>query len=293
METISMKEIQVNGIRLSYRDSNSGAAGEAGGRKLPTLFFVHGAGGALEQYASQHGYFASAYRVVSVSLRGHGDSGEPAEPGKDAYALPLMASDLEGLIDTLGLGPVHYVGNSAGGVLGFELAARRPELVASLATFGTVARMAFPTFLRNFTYWYDQKTVSGDVHRKLQKVASYVSKKKDVQAVAAAMFIKAARSIPYFRYALGSYNYLDTVKTLHCPYAIIRGSLDSDINLMIGSTLRALRLQAASTNVPSCVLDLPGAGHLANLDDPGGFNSLLAGWLDTVRWTSGLTDFKP
>ena len=278
-----MDTICINDITLEYRDSRKESDGKSpAGENLGVLLFVHGAGGALEQFSGQHECFSSRYRVVSVSLRGHGGSGEPAEPGKEAYSLPEMAGELEAFIEALGLGPVHYVGNSAGGVLGFDLASRRPDLMASLTTFGTVARMAFPEFLRRFTFWYDTKTASGNAEKKLRTAARYISRKPPVRSAAAAMFLKAARSFPYYRHALGSYDYLDQVRSLPCPCALIRGSLDRDINIMLGSTLRALKAQAALTGLPGRVLELPGAGHLANLDAPEGFNALLEEWLETV-----------
>lgn len=282
-----MDTICINDIPLEYRDSLKEIDRErSAGEGLQVLLFVHGAGGTLEQFSGQHEYFSSRYRVVSVSLRGHGGSGEPAEPCKEAYSLPVMAGELEAFIEALGLGPVHYVGNSAGGVLGYDLAARRPELIASLTTFGTVARMAFPEFLRSFTFWYDTKTASGNAEKKLRKVARYISRKPPVRDAAAAMFFKAARSFPYYRYALGSYDYLDQLRRLRCPCALIRGSLDRDINIMQGSTLKALKAQTSLTGLPGQILELPGAGHLANLEDPEGFNALLEGWLEKVDFAS-------
>ena len=50
------------------------------------------------------------------------------------YSLEDMADDAAALVETLGLGPVHLVGASMGGMISQLLAARRPELVASLVS---------------------------------------------------------------------------------------------------------------------------------------------------------------
>jgi pimeloyl-ACP methyl ester carboxylesterase len=51
-----------------------------------------------------------------------------------AYTLEDMADDTAGLIEHLGGGPAHVVGASLGGMIGQTLAARRPDLVASLTS---------------------------------------------------------------------------------------------------------------------------------------------------------------
>jgi pimeloyl-ACP methyl ester carboxylesterase len=52
----------------------------------------------------------------------------------EQYGLEEMADDAAGLIEALDLGPVHAVGASMGGMVSQVLAARRPDLVRSLAS---------------------------------------------------------------------------------------------------------------------------------------------------------------
>jgi 3-oxoadipate enol-lactonase len=74
------------------------------------------------------------HRVLRPDLPGCGDSGH----------LPATGLELAGLADLLGDTlaaatdrPVHYVGESLGGILGVVLAATRPDLVASLSLVST------------------------------------------------------------------------------------------------------------------------------------------------------------
>jgi 3-oxoadipate enol-lactonase len=76
------------------------------------------------------------HSVVSVDLRGHGDS--PASVR--GYALADYADDVSHLIDELSIGPVALVGLSFGGMIAQVLTLRRPELVARLVLCGCPSR---------------------------------------------------------------------------------------------------------------------------------------------------------
>jgi pimeloyl-ACP methyl ester carboxylesterase len=76
---------------------------------------------------------SSGHRVVAVDLRGFGDSAV-APPGFDAA---MAAADLAALIEHLGLGPVHLVGQDISGQVVYRAAASHPTLVRSLVAVET------------------------------------------------------------------------------------------------------------------------------------------------------------
>jgi pimeloyl-ACP methyl ester carboxylesterase len=77
---------------------------------------------------------AAGVRTVAVDQRGYSPSARPVELA--AYAMPHLVADVVGVIEALG-GRVHLVGHDWGGVVGWQVAARRPDLLASWTAVST------------------------------------------------------------------------------------------------------------------------------------------------------------
>src|SRR6478609_7295946 len=71
---------------------------------------------------------AAEHRVIAVDLRGFGDS----VVADDAFTSGVAADDLHALVQHLGLGPVHMLGQDVAGGTVLRLATRHAEDVASL-----------------------------------------------------------------------------------------------------------------------------------------------------------------
>ena len=97
------------------------------------LLLIHGIGTTSDDWAVLAPRLARTYRVLTVDLPGHGRS--PALAGNPS--VPAIADVLESDLDALGLTRVHLLGNSLGGRLALELAARQRALsVVALAPSG-------------------------------------------------------------------------------------------------------------------------------------------------------------
>ncbi|WP_425860821.1 alpha/beta fold hydrolase [Arthrobacter sp. TWP1-1] len=120
LHALATRTIEVNGRQVRYRDEGEG---------VPVVL-VHGIGRSLEDWIEQHELLADkGLRVLSVDLAGYGES----EPLGEAYSLPELARFLEAFLDAVGVTePAHLVGNSLGGAVAMQLAARSPERVRSL-----------------------------------------------------------------------------------------------------------------------------------------------------------------
>ncbi len=111
----------VDGLRIHYE--RHGDAGDA-------IVFVHGYGGAKEDWSDQVREFAPDHRVLVFDHRGHGASDGPADEG--AYTVERLVKDTERLIDCAGFEDYHLVGHSIGGAVAQEIALGRPDRVRSL-----------------------------------------------------------------------------------------------------------------------------------------------------------------
>ena len=92
------------------------------------LILIHGLGSSSQDWELQIPVLARHYRLIVVDVRGHGRSDKPRE----RYSIAGFSADLVALIEHLNLGPVHYVGLSMGGMIGFQLAVDQPQLLKSL-----------------------------------------------------------------------------------------------------------------------------------------------------------------
>lgn len=87
------------------------------------IVLIHGIGHRREAWASVPQRLVEAgYQVVSLDLPGHGLSPVPTKP--HGYSMTSSAEQLEELFEALGLDTPHVVGNSLGGQMVLELAAR-------------------------------------------------------------------------------------------------------------------------------------------------------------------------
>ena len=102
-------------------------------------WYVHGLAGSSANWTSLAGLMSRRATGYLVDLPGHGRSDPP--PG-GRYSLVADADLAAALIRRRSGGPVHLVGNSLGGIVCTALAARHPELVATL----TLISPAVPDF---------------------------------------------------------------------------------------------------------------------------------------------------
>ena len=112
------------------------------GRGDPVLL-VHGLGSSCRDWEYQIPALAAQYRVIAVDVRGHGRSDKPHE----RYSIPGFSADIEALLDHLQPGPMHLVGLSMGGMIGFQLAVDHPQLLKSL----TIVNSAPEVKIKNFS----------------------------------------------------------------------------------------------------------------------------------------------
>ncbi len=113
-----MPRIAVNDIQLYYERHGHG----------PPALLIHGLGSSCRDWELQVPVFAREYGVITVDVRGHGQSDKPPGP----YSIAQFSDDIAALIQALDAAPAHVIGVSMGGMIVFQLGLDHPELVRSL-----------------------------------------------------------------------------------------------------------------------------------------------------------------
>lgn len=114
----------VNGLRLHFVAWRGNAVAERS-----TVILLHGIARHAHTFDHIAPQLSRRSHVIALDMRGHGDS---AWSAAGAYLVDDYVSDLEGLIDQLGLRRVSLLGNSTGGRVAQVYAGRHPDRVDKL-----------------------------------------------------------------------------------------------------------------------------------------------------------------
>ena len=115
----------------------------------PPLLLIHGLGSSSRDWEKQIEPFAKNFQVITLDLRGHGQSGKPPGP----YNIRMFADDTVALIHELDVAPLHVVGISMGGMVAFELAVHFPELLRSMVIVNSYPEVRVETFRDYLQIW--------------------------------------------------------------------------------------------------------------------------------------------
>lgn len=113
-----MSYADVNGLSLRYEEHGSGEP----------LILLHGGIGAGEMFGAILPELSAGRRVITVDLQGHGGTADVDRPLRPE----LMADDIAGLLDRLGLERADVMGYSLGGLVALRTAIQHPDRVRRL-----------------------------------------------------------------------------------------------------------------------------------------------------------------
>ncbi|MFZ5555965.1 MAG: 3-oxoadipate enol-lactonase [Pseudomonadota bacterium] len=255
-----------SGVRIHY---------EAGGEG-PCVVLSHSLACHSAMWEPQAAYLKDRYDVLRVDTRGHGLSDAPGGP----YTLEQLAQDVVAVLDDHGVGRVHFVGLSMGGMIGQLLALAHPDRVASLTLADTTSR--FPA--GSEAVWEERiVTATGQgmgalVAPTLARwfTEDFRARRPDVVERVGAMI----RSTPVAGYvgcchAIPKVNTTGRLGEIRCPTLVIVGEDDPGTPVAMAKTIHDA--------IPgSELVVIPKASHLCNLEQPEAFNRVLGGFLDRV-----------
>lgn len=127
-----MPKTVVNHIQMHYEENGQGEP----------LVFIHGLGSSTRDWELQVGEFSKDYRVITLDLRGHGQSDKPG----GRYSMPMFADDVVGLLKALDIEAAHVVGLSLGGMVAFQLALDFPGMVKTLVIVNSFPEVVIRSF---------------------------------------------------------------------------------------------------------------------------------------------------
>jgi len=240
-----------DGVRIVYDDH-----GRRGG--VP-IVLCHGLAAAGEQLSADAVYFAGlGYRVLVPDLRGHGRSGKHVPLTRESLSIARMAADLVAMLDHAGVPPVHWVGNSLGGILALQMLAEHEARFRTFTTFGTAYRLSMPRagWTIPLTYRLLGRTL-------VAKMTALGTTRDPVARVLIEKLIR--QNDPevggLLATNLASYDLIANAQRAKLPMLMLRGGRDGAVNAALGPTLAAMRGRANFT-----LVEIPEGGHCANLD---------------------------
>ena len=151
-------------------DDGIGIAHESSGEGPPDLLFLHGFAGSGAFLDDTLEYLdLSRLRVVTIDLRGHGDSDKPA----NGYTLDGFAADALAVADAVGAERFVVLGYSMGAKFAQYLALQAPERVVGLVlvTGCPVSEIPLPQELLDD--WYGR---AGDAERLIELLRGSVTR---------------------------------------------------------------------------------------------------------------------
>lgn len=255
-------QTQVNGITIAYSDRGTG---------LP-IVFLHAFPLNRTMWATQENALSSQFRIITIDLRGHGESDAPLWH----CTLDQSADDVRTLLDQLAIPQALFVGLSMGGYILFALYRKYAARVKGLILADTRAQADTAEgkdgrFQMAQTAYKKGPTAIADIMiPNLLSPATIQTRPEIVQKVRAMIESTQISGIAGDLMAMAERpDSVPLLTQITCPTQIIVGELDratppSDARLM------AEKIPGARLAV------IPGAAHLANLEQPTTFGQIVS-----------------
>jgi 3-oxoadipate enol-lactonase len=258
---------RANGIDIHYRiDGREGA---------PWLTFITGIANDLSMWDGQIAPLQNDFRILRYDFRGHGAT--PAIAGD--YALDDLIGDLVGLWDALGIDKSHVCGLGLGGSMMHGLALQHPERLHSLAFCCCRASMS-PDFAAMWPKFIALVKEHGSLEPMVEPTLGrwftpeFRAANPELMESVRKM-IRGTDPLGYYGViaAFLSVDYEPRIHQIRTPAVYIGGAHDQ-----VGGPPDILK--RVSAKVPGATyVPVPDASHIANLQNPEGFNAALGAFL--------------
>lgn len=262
-------QARINGITLAFNDQGTG---------FP-IVFLHAFPLNRTMWMEQETALSTQFRVITIDLRGHGESDAPLWH----YSLDQAADDIRGLLDYLSIRQAVFVGLSMGGYILFAFYRKYADDVKGLVLADTRAQADTDEGkqarfdMAQIAYKQGTKAIADIMVPKLLSPATIQGNPELVQRVRTMIESNQVSGIAGDLMAMAQRpDSIPLLRHMTCPVQIIVGELDlptppSDARLM-------------ADRIPHVELAvIPGAAHLSNLEEPGLFNETIRSFVANVR----------
>jgi 3-oxoadipate enol-lactonase len=262
-------DIRANGIRIRCRVD--------GDEHAPWLTLITGIANDLTMWDGQMDAF-TRFRVLRYDLRGQGGTEATAPP----YSIALLVGDLVALWDALGVRASHLAGLGLGGAIAQAAAIEHPDRIRRLVPCCCRARMVpeFATLWRGLLDTVKQNGFESIVEPTAQRWFSDAFKAAHPDVLDGVRRMIRGTSEAGYLGCVGAFLGLDVEDRLgeiRAPTLYVSGAEDK-----LGGPPALMAGLAAK--VPGARhVSVPGAAHIANIQNPAGFNDVLKHFLEEEK----------
>jgi 3-oxoadipate enol-lactonase len=257
-----MSKVETAGGCIGYEEQGAGGV---------PLVLLHGVGSDRSVWRAQLAALSAGRRVLAFDYPGYGDSAFVPDAGRDDFAAAILAA-----MDALEVERAHVCGLSLGGVVALGIHAAAPDRCASLILADTFAIHPEGAAIHNRSLAASRNLGM----RGLAKARVDALVGKGASSVIRSEVVETMSRIDPAAYALGARavwlaDQRDRAAAVRCPTLILCGSEDSITPPALSDALKDLIPHAA-------LVEISGAGHLSNLEQPAIFNRVVEHFLAGV-----------
>jgi 3-oxoadipate enol-lactonase len=251
--------------RVGVAETGTGTGG------IP-LVLLHGVGSDKSVWAPQLEHFGSARRTVAFDYPGYGESSFQQGAARDEFAATILQA-----MTAMGIERAHICGLSLGGVVAIAIHAAAPDRCESLTladsfAFHPEGQAIYARSVEASRELGMRGLAEARIDSLLAGGASAALRTELVETMAAidpAAYVHGAE-------AVWLADQRDRVNDIRCPTLIVCGSEDR-------ITPPALSEEMKDRIPHAALVEIAGAGHLSNAEQPAIFNRVLAAFLAGVE----------
>lgn len=241
------------------------------GQGIESVLLIHGLGSSARDWEHQLPVLQGRFRVIALDLRGHGASSRDF----NHYSIPAFTGDVIALLEKYSE-PVHVVGVSMGGMIGYELSAVRPDLVKSLTVINAIPEFGSLSFRKKLSFLHRLFLVRfAGMRAAARKVGRDLFPSAGQDSLRATFIERWSENSPaiYRRtlLSMASWSVVDRLPEIATPTLVITGDRDY---------IPPERKQMYALLMPDCRVEvITNSGHATPVDQSEALNKLLVSFI--------------